>query len=41
LIKTYKKKGFTINGKNKISKDFPKLKDFYQTLKTIKQKDLA
>jgi type IV secretory pathway VirB4 component len=41
LIKTYKKKGFTINGKNKISKDFPKLKDFYQTLKTMKQKDLA
>ncbi|MCZ2298045.1 MAG: ATP-binding protein [Chitinophagales bacterium] len=41
LIKTYKKKGFTINGKNKISKDFPKLKDFYQVLKTMKQKDLA
>ncbi len=41
LIKTYKKKGFTINGKNKVSKDFPKLKDFYQTLKTMKQKDLA
>ena len=34
-IKTYKKKGFTINGKNKISKDFPKLKDFYQTLKKL------
>ena len=41
LIKTYKKKGFTINGKNKVTKDFPKLKDFYQTLKTMKQKDLA
>ncbi len=41
LIKTYKKKGFTINGKNKVSKDFPKLKDFYQVLKTMKQKDLA
>lgn len=41
LIKTYKKKGFTINGKTKISKDFPKLKDFYQTLKAMKQKDLA
>jgi len=41
LIKTYKRHGFTINGKNKVSKDFPKLKDFYQTLKTMKQKDLA
>lgn len=41
LIKTYKKKGFTINGKSKKNKDFPKLKDFYQTLKTMKQKDLA
>jgi len=41
LIKTYKKKGFTINGKNKVSNDFPKLKDFYQVLKTMKQKDLA
>jgi len=41
LIKTYKRHGFTINGKNKVTKDFPKLKDFYQTLKTMKQKDLA
>ena len=41
LIRTYKKKGFTINGKSKKNKDFPKLKDFYQILKTMKQKDLA
>ena len=43
IIQTYKEYGFTLNGKTKSSKNqkFPLLKDFYRTLKKLKQKDLC
>ncbi|MDD2224736.1 MAG: ATP-binding protein [Candidatus Shapirobacteria bacterium] len=43
IILTYKEFGYTLNGKNKAKKkqEFPLLKDFYKTLKKLKQKDLC
>jgi type IV secretory pathway VirB4 component len=43
IILTYKEFGYTLNGKNKAKKkqEFPLLKDFYKTLKRLKQKDLG
>ena len=43
IILTYKEFGYTLNGKNKAKKKpvFPRLKDFYKTLKKLKQKDLS
>jgi type IV secretory pathway VirB4 component len=42
IIQTYKEFGYTLKGKNKPRKKqkFPLLKDFYKTLKQLKQKDL-
>jgi type IV secretory pathway VirB4 component len=42
IIQTYKEFGYTLNGKSKPKKKqkFPLLKDFYKTLKRLKQKDL-
>lgn len=43
IILTYKEFGYTLNGKSKTKKKqgFPLLKDFYKTLKKLKQKDLC
>ncbi len=45
LIDTYKKKGFSLTSKNirtrKKNTPYPLLKDFYTTLKAMKQKDLC
>lgn len=43
IIQTYKEFGFTLNGKTKPSKnqEFPLLKDFFKTLKKLKQKELC
>ncbi len=43
IIQTYKEFGYTLNGKNvaKKKQEFPLLKDFYKTLKKLKQKDLC
>lgn len=43
IIQIYKEFGYTLNGKNKPKKkqEFPLLKDFYKTLKKLKQKDLC
>jgi type IV secretory pathway VirB4 component len=43
IIQTYKEFGYTLKGKNKSKKKekFPLLKDFYKTLKQLKQKDLT
>ncbi|MCL4384559.1 ATP-binding protein [Patescibacteria group bacterium] len=43
IILTYKEFGYTLNGKSKAKKkqEFPLLKDFYKTLKKLKQKDLC
>ncbi len=43
LIQTYKQFGFSMNGKSTKAKNknFPILKDFYKTLKTVKQTDLC
>ncbi|MDD4135784.1 MAG: ATP-binding protein [Candidatus Shapirobacteria bacterium] len=43
IIQVYKEFGYTLNGKNKAKEkqEFPLLKDFYKTLKKLKQKDLC
>lgn len=43
IIKIYKEFGYTLHGKSQAKKKqkFPLLKDFYKTLKQLKQKDLA
>lgn len=43
IILTYKEFGYTLNGKNKAKKKqaMPLIKDFYKTLKKLKQKDLC
>lgn len=43
IIMTYKAFGYTLNGKNvaKKKQQFPLLKDLYQTLKRLKQKELV
>jgi len=43
IIQTYKEFGYTLNGKNmpKKKQTIPILKDFYKTLKRLKQKDLG
>jgi len=43
IIQIYKEFGYTLHGNNKAKKkqEFPLLKDFYKTLKKLKQKDLC
>jgi conjugal transfer ATP-binding protein TraC len=42
IIQTYKRHGFSLTGKSKKqNKQYPLLKDFYKTLKELKQKDLC
>jgi type IV secretory pathway VirB4 component len=43
IIKVYKEFGYTLHGKSQAKKkqEFPLLKDFYKTLKKLKQKDIC